>query len=152
MRVAAPALRSLSHLHDGRLWRGSLYDVVHSPKRLTLVFEYLDQDLKNYLDDGKGGLEIGIVKSFLYQLLRGVAYCHHHRVLHRYALCYSGPGHLRPMHAEGTCVLCLSSWGPLSVVGAAPSPRCVVCVVDVCFTCAGIAGRACHVLSHGFAL
>jgi serine/threonine protein kinase len=62
----------------------SLYDVVHSPKRLTLVFEYLDQDLKNYLDDGKGGLEIGIVKSFLYQLLRGVAYCHHHRVLHRF--------------------------------------------------------------------
>jgi cyclin-dependent kinase len=24
-----------------------------------------------------------IVKSFLYQLLTGVAYCHHHRVLHR---------------------------------------------------------------------
>jgi len=28
-------------------------------------------------------LEPGIKKSFLYQLLRGVAYCHHHRVLHR---------------------------------------------------------------------
>ncbi len=47
------------------------------------MFEYLDQDLKNYLDDGKGGLEISVLKSFLYQLLRGVAYCHHHRVLHR---------------------------------------------------------------------
>ena len=29
------------------------------------------------------GLELPIMKSFLYQLLMGVAYCHHHRVLHR---------------------------------------------------------------------
>ena len=47
------------------------------------MFEYLDQDLKKYLDVCEGGLEITIVKSFLFQLLTGVAYCHHHRVLHR---------------------------------------------------------------------
>jgi cyclin-dependent kinase len=41
------------------------------------------QDLKKYLDVCEGGLEPSILKSFLYQLLRGVAYCHHHRVLHR---------------------------------------------------------------------
>jgi len=35
------------------------------------------------LDVCEGGLEPMIVKSFLYQLLTGVAYCHHHRVLHR---------------------------------------------------------------------
>ena len=57
--------------------------MVHTEKKLTLVFEYLDQDLKKYLDVCEGGLEAGIMKSFLYQLLRGVAYCHHHRVLHR---------------------------------------------------------------------
>lgn len=39
--------------------------------------------LKKYLDVCEGGLEITFVKSFLYQLLTGVAYCHHHRVLHR---------------------------------------------------------------------
>jgi cyclin-dependent kinase len=60
-----------------------LFDVVHAEKKLTLVFEYLDQDLKKYLDVCENGLEINIVKSFLYQLLTGVAYCHHHRVLHR---------------------------------------------------------------------
>jgi cyclin-dependent kinase len=60
-----------------------LYDVVHTERKLTLVFEYLDQDLKKYLDVCEGGLEKSIMKSFLYQLLRGVAYCHHHRVLHR---------------------------------------------------------------------
>lgn len=60
-----------------------LYDVVHTERKLTLVFEYLDQDLKKYLDVCEGGLDKMIVKSFLFQLLTGVAYCHHHRVLHR---------------------------------------------------------------------
>lgn len=60
-----------------------LYDVVHTDKKLTLVFEYLDQDLKKYMDHCDGALEPGILKKFLYQLLQGVAFCHHHRVLHR---------------------------------------------------------------------
>jgi len=48
------------------------------------VFEYLDQDLKNYLDAcGEKGIDDYTVKSFLYQLLQGLAYCHKHRVLHR---------------------------------------------------------------------
>ena len=59
---------------------------IHLPSfdyRLTLVFEFLDQDLKKYLDVCDSGLDLPILKSFLYQLLTGVAYCHHHRVLHR---------------------------------------------------------------------
>jgi cyclin-dependent kinase len=56
---------------------------VHTERRLTLVFEYLDQDLKKYLDICEVGLEITILKSFLHQLLCGVAFCHMHRVLHR---------------------------------------------------------------------
>ncbi len=51
---------------------------------MTLVFEFLDQDLKKYLDAcGDAGLEAYTVKSFLYQLLQGISYCHQHRVLHR---------------------------------------------------------------------
>lgn len=60
-----------------------LFDVVHAEKKLTLVFEYLDQDLKKYLDVCEGGLDLVVAKSFLFQLITGVAYCHHHRVLHR---------------------------------------------------------------------
>ena len=61
-----------------------LYDVVHTERKLTLVFEFLDQDLKKYLDVYcDHGLDLPILKSFLYQLILGVAYCHHHRVLHR---------------------------------------------------------------------
>ena len=71
-------LKELQHANIVRL-----YDVVHTEKKLTLVFEYLDQDLKQYLDHCEGGLETSILKSFLFQLLRGIGYCHHHRVLHR---------------------------------------------------------------------
>lgn len=71
-------LKELQHKNIVRL-----YDVVHTDKKLTLVFEYLDQDLKNYMDHCEGGLEPGILKKLLYQLLKGIAFCHHHRVLHR---------------------------------------------------------------------
>jgi len=71
-------LKELQHPNIVRL-----YDVVHTERKLTLVFEYLDQDLKKYLDICEGGLEANIMQSFLFQLLRGVAFCHHHRVLHR---------------------------------------------------------------------
>ena len=40
-------------------------------------------DLKKYLDGCEGGVELRVLKSFLLQLCRGIAYCHHHRVLHR---------------------------------------------------------------------
>jgi len=46
------------------------------------VFEYLDQDLKKYIDE-KIRLSVPTIKSFLYQLLNGIAFCHEHRVLHR---------------------------------------------------------------------
>ena len=56
---------------------------INFDKRLTLVFEFLDQDLKKYLDVCDQGLDLPILKSFLFQLLTGVAYCHHSRILHR---------------------------------------------------------------------
>ncbi|GAB9475023.1 cyclin-dependent kinase 5 [Globisporangium polare] len=71
-------LKELQHCNIVRL-----YNIVHTERKLTLVFEYLDQDLKKYLDVCEKGLERPILKSFLYQLLRGIAYCHQHRVLHR---------------------------------------------------------------------
>ncbi|XP_063423120.1 cyclin-dependent kinase 2-like [Mytilus trossulus] len=61
-----------------------LLDVVHSEKKLYLVFEYLNQDLKKYMDScPPSGMPSSLIKSYLYQLLQGVAFCHAHRVLHR---------------------------------------------------------------------
>jgi cyclin-dependent kinase len=71
-------LKELKHPNIVRL-----YDVIHTEKKLTLVFEYLDQDLKKYLDECGGEIPRATMKSFLFQLLRGVAFCHEHRVLHR---------------------------------------------------------------------
>jgi len=71
-------LKELKHPNIVRL-----YDVIHTERKLTLVFEYLDQDLKKYLDECGGEMSKQTIKSFMYQLLRGVAFCHDHRVLHR---------------------------------------------------------------------
>ncbi|KAK9813941.1 hypothetical protein WJX73_005852 [Symbiochloris irregularis] len=54
---------------------------------LYLVFEYLSTDLKKFMDrTGRGPanrLPDGLVKSFMYQLIKGVAHCHKHGVMHR---------------------------------------------------------------------
>ncbi|KAJ2781683.1 cyclin-dependent kinase 5 [Coemansia javaensis] len=60
-----------------------LFDVLHTEKKLTLVFEFMDSDLKKFVDASGGDLEPLTVKHLLYQLLCGVAYCHRNRVLHR---------------------------------------------------------------------
>ena len=63
----------------------SLHDVIHTENKLMLVFEYMDKDLKKYMDSrGSGGqLDYITIKSFMHQLLKGIAFCHENRVLHR---------------------------------------------------------------------
>ncbi|XP_070558994.1 cyclin-dependent kinase 17-like isoform X2 [Ptychodera flava] len=61
----------------------TLHDIVHTEKSLTLVFEYLEKDLKQYMDDCGNIMSMNNVMIFLFQLLRGLAYCHKRRVLHR---------------------------------------------------------------------
>ncbi|KAI9193241.1 kinase-like domain-containing protein [Polychytrium aggregatum] len=62
-----------------------LYDVIHTDRTLTLVFEFMDQDLKKFMDThgNQGALDPMTVKKFMYQLLKGIAFCHENRVLHR---------------------------------------------------------------------
>eukprot|EP00879_Flechtneria_rotunda_P028061 GHRR01030139.1.p1 GENE.GHRR01030139.1~~GHRR01030139.1.p1 ORF type:complete len:246 (+),score=81.53 GHRR01030139.1:255-992(+) len=54
---------------------------------LYLVFEYLTTDLKKYMDrNGKGPnypLPKTTIKSMVYQLVKGLAHCHKHGVMHR---------------------------------------------------------------------
>ncbi|XP_024371213.1 cell division control protein 2 homolog isoform X2 [Physcomitrium patens] len=83
--VPSTAIREISllkEMHHGNIVR--LQDVVHSEKRLYLVFEYLDLDLKKHMDTCPDlAKDPRLIKTFLYQILRGIAYCHAHRVLHR---------------------------------------------------------------------
>lgn len=82
--IPSTAIREISilkELQHGNIVR--LHDVIHTDKKLTLVFEYLEQDLKKHLDMHEGGLDEQPMKDLLYQLLKGVQFFHERRVLHR---------------------------------------------------------------------
>ena len=73
-------MKELKHINVVRL-----YDVIHTETKLVLIFEYCDRDLKKYMDahGDRGALDPVTVRSFMYQLLKGTAFCHENRVLHR---------------------------------------------------------------------
>ncbi|KZS86863.1 Pkinase-domain-containing protein [Sistotremastrum niveocremeum HHB9708] len=85
--VPSTAIREISllkELNDEHIVR--LLEIVHADQKLYLVFEFLDMDLKRYMDNGtKEGKPITpeITKKFTYQLIKGLLYCHAHRILHR---------------------------------------------------------------------
>eukprot|EP00118_Oscarella_pearsei_P018552 m.190525 g.190525 ORF g.190525 m.190525 type:complete len:486 (+) comp39433_c1_seq27:274-1731(+) len=61
----------------------TLHDIIHTQRTLTLVFEYVERDLKQYMDDCGGMMSMTNIRLFLYQLLRGLHYCHKRKILHR---------------------------------------------------------------------
>lgn len=88
--VPSTAIREISllkEMKDDNIVR--LFDIVHSESKLYLVFEFLDMDLKKYMDKvekvagGTEGLGPEIVRKFTYQLVKGVNYLHSRRILHR---------------------------------------------------------------------
>ncbi|KAH7692433.1 [RNA-polymerase]-subunit kinase protein [Dioscorea alata] len=60
-----------------------LLDVVHCEKHIYLVFEYMDLDLKKYINSCPDYVKDPRIIKFLYQILDALSYCHSHRVLHR---------------------------------------------------------------------
>uniref|UniRef100_T1E1B6 Putative cyclin-dependent protein kinase n=1 Tax=Cupiennius salei TaxID=6928 RepID=T1E1B6_CUPSA len=84
--VPSTAIRELSILkelvHPNIV---SLLDVLMQESRIYLVFEFLSMDLKKYLDKIPDGqyMEKELVKSYMYQLLEGILFCHRRRILHR---------------------------------------------------------------------
>ncbi|KIV99351.1 cyclin-dependent kinase 1 [Verruconis gallopava] len=103
--VPSTAIREISllkEMNDANIVR--LFNIVHADgHKLYLVFEFLDLDLKKYMEalptsqggrgkplpEGTGenlrtlGLGEAVVKKFMKQLISGIKYCHSHRVLHR---------------------------------------------------------------------
>ena len=79
-------LRELDHSNVVKL-----LDVIQTtPAGLYLVFEYVEHDLKAFMDqhqipgsNERRGLPHATVKSFMRQIFSGVAFCHTYRVLHR---------------------------------------------------------------------
>ena len=81
----------------------TLHDIIHTRNSLTFVFEYVvsfdkkygafgqesklsffqHTDLSQYLERHPGGINPRNVKLFMFQLFRGLWYCHRRRILHR---------------------------------------------------------------------
>ncbi|KAF7309499.1 Pkinase-domain-containing protein [Mycena indigotica] len=63
-----------------------LFNIVHADQKLFLVFEYLEMDLKRFMEHASQSgtpLKASLVKKFTYQLNLGLVYCHSRRILHR---------------------------------------------------------------------
>nr|AOO87127.1 cyclin dependent kinase A [Kalanchoe daigremontiana] len=61
-----------------------LLDVSHNEKDLCLVFEFLDMDLRMYMDSFPDfSKDQDLIKRFMYQILDGLSFCHSRRILHR---------------------------------------------------------------------
>jgi len=63
-----------------------LKDVLMQEAKLYLIFEFLTMDLKKYMDTNvpkDGQMDAKLTKSYTYQLLQGMLFCHQRRVLHR---------------------------------------------------------------------
>ena len=60
-----------------------LKDCVQQDGKLYLVFEFLDRDLKKALEMYNGLLDPILVKSYLFQMVRGLDFCHARGVMHR---------------------------------------------------------------------
>ena len=62
-----------------------LYDVAYVPaeKKLNLIFEYVEHDMKKYMKSLKEPLTKNQIKRLMRQLLEGIVHCHNRRIIHR---------------------------------------------------------------------
>ena len=51
--------------------------------RLYLVFEYLEKNLLEVLEENPNGIELDQVNHYIYQLLKAIEYCHRKDIIHR---------------------------------------------------------------------
>ena len=82
--IPSTAIREISILKQMRHPNiVNLIDLIHGDKKLYLVFEFMDYDLKKFLDKNGSPLPSQLVKSYLYQIIAAIKYCHSKRILHR---------------------------------------------------------------------
>jgi serine/threonine protein kinase len=82
--VPSTALREIALLkelsHDNIV---KLLDVFCSTKKLVLVFEFVEHDLKKYMKSLGRHMPPDSVRNLSFQLCRGIEFCHQNRIIHR---------------------------------------------------------------------
>lgn len=62
----------------------AMREVICEEGHINLVFEFMDRDLRNYLERMKAKpISPGLIQSYSFQLLCGIYYLHKNRILHR---------------------------------------------------------------------
>lgn len=60
----------------------SLIEYTWESDKIYLVFEFMNYDLREYIDVIRCDMDPRLIKSYMYQLLLGVHHCHKHRIIH----------------------------------------------------------------------
>merc|ERR1711879_299752 len=83
--VPGTAIREVALLKELSIHRNivTLKEVAYIEQKLYLAFEFLDYDLKKYIDAIDTPMDPRLIQSYMYQLVCGINYCHAHRVIHR---------------------------------------------------------------------
>ena len=63
--------------HDNLI---NLIEVFRRRRKLYLVFEYVDHTVLDELEDNVRGLKPAVARSHIYQVLKGVEFCHNNQV------------------------------------------------------------------------
>lgn len=80
-KMALREIRMLKKLRHDHLV--NMIEVFRRKRRFYLVFEYLDHTLLDELEAARGGLDEETTRKHLYQLLKGIEYCHLNSIIHR---------------------------------------------------------------------
>lgn len=80
-KMAFREIRMLKKLHHDNLV--NMIEVFRRRKRFYLVFEYLDHTLLEELERLGGGLGWEVAKRHIYQVIRGLNFCHNNNIMHR---------------------------------------------------------------------
>ena len=77
-KIAMREIRMLKRLrHDNLI---NLIEVFRRRRKLYLVFEYVDHTVLDELEDSPGGIKPNTARSHVFQVLRGIHFCHHNNV------------------------------------------------------------------------
>uniref|UniRef100_H2ZSK2 Cyclin-dependent kinase-like 2 n=1 Tax=Latimeria chalumnae TaxID=7897 RepID=H2ZSK2_LATCH len=80
-KIAMREIKLLKQLRHQNLV--NLLEVCKKKKRWYLVFEFVDRTVLDDLEQFPNGLDYNKVRKYLFQILRGIAFCHTHNIIHR---------------------------------------------------------------------
>ncbi|KAM6429640.1 cyclin-dependent kinase-like 2 [Rhynochetos jubatus] len=80
-KIAVREVKLLKQLRHENLV--NLLEVCKKKKRWYLVFEFVDHTVLDDLEAFPNGLDYSRVRKYLFQIIRGIAFCHSHNIIHR---------------------------------------------------------------------